>query len=336
MYSLLKFGYLLVGFGIGTLASSFILEHELNKPIGEIEEYIPRENRDNDTEIDQENDSVGRKSNSKDQTDSRKDISSGRNRGGDFNGPSESGSHSEFGASQADLLHFYSSNEDRLRNPEFGKQRAAEKRKGSAKGSGEGEMSEADQRRAEFEKRRAESNKNMSTRYSTMYNDISGIETGKGGDDMNDILHRVNARTNTKESYIQDEDGPDDIDEDYLLDDMDPFEIDIHKEHTLEPIEGVFEVFLNECPLCETIPLTYYAGDYTLCDDGEQIIPDPEDVVGMAALSRLIEGGPGVHDDVIFVHNTRTNLNYEVMLERGTYKESVAGLIDEKFSSRKW
>ena len=330
MYGLLKFGYLLVGIGIGGFASSFVLDYELNKPVGEIEEYIPREDRD-DTETDKESDQSGRKDNRKDKEDSQKDISSdGRNgRGNSSRRSGEGGSHAEFGASQDDLYHFYSSNEDRLRNPNFGKEEQGSK--GSAKDSDTGEMSEGDKRRKEFEARRSESIKNMSTRYSKMYN--GGIEdANKGGDDMNDILHQVNARTNTRESYIQDE--PDDIDEDYLLDDQDPFEIDIHKEYTLEPIEGPFEVFLNECSLLESIPLTYYAGDYTLCDDGEQIIPDPEDVVGMAALNRLMEGGPGVHDDVIFVHNTETNLNYEVMLEPGTYKESVAGLIDEKFSNR--
>ena len=332
MYGLLKFGYLLVGIGIGGFASSFALDYELNKPIGEIEEYIPREDRD-DTENNQESDQSGRENNHKGEEDSRKDISSdGRNgRGNSSRRSGEGGSHSEFGASQDDLYNFYSSNEDRLRNPNFGKEGQGDK--ASTQDSDTGEMSEGDKRRKEFEARRSESIKNMKTRYSKMYNG-ERTEMSKGGDDMNDILHQVNARTNTRESYVQDEDGPDNIVEDYLTDDLDPFEIDIHKEYDLEHIEGQFEVFLDECPLLETIPLTYYAGDYTLCDDGDQIIPDPEDVVGMAALNRLIEGGPGVHDDVIFVHNTDTNLNYEVMLEPGTYKESVAGLIDEKFSNR--
>ena len=334
MYGLLKFGYLLVGIGIGGFASSFVLDYELNKPIGEIEEYIPREDRD-DTENNQESDQSGRKNNRKSKENNQKDISSdGRNgRGNSSRRSGEGGSHSEFGASQDDLYHFYSSNEDRLRNPNFGKEGQGDK---ATQDSDTGEMSEGDKRRKEFEARRSESIKNMKTRYSKMYNYITKSndeieEANKGGDDMNDILHQVNVRTNTRESYVQDNE-PDDIDEDYL--NPDPFELDIHKEYDLEPIEGQFEVFLDECPLLETIPLTYYAGDYTLCDDGDQIIPDPEDVVGMAALNRLMEGGPGVHDEVIFVHNTYTNLNYEVMLEPGTYKESVAGLIDEKFSNR--
>ena len=334
MYGLVKFGYLMVGIGVGVLGSSFVLDHELNKPVGEIEEYIPREDRD-DQETDRESNLLDSKRDHKDQDGSEKDISSRRGEGRDSNsGSGESRDHSEFSSGKADLYNFYSSNEARIRNPNRRKSEEGskdggngEESKASSKDSGKVEMSEADRRRKEFEARRAETNKNLKTRYSKMYD--SDDESRVGGDDMIDILRQVNARTNTRESYIQDE--PDDR-SDEEFDESDPFEVDIHEEYTLERIEGEFEVFLDECPLCETIPLTYYAGDYTLCDDGDQIIPDPEDVVGMAALNRLIEGGPGVHDEVIFVHNMRTKLNYEVMLDEGMYKESVAGLIDEKFS----
>lgn len=331
MNSLLKIGYLLIGASAGIFASSFVLEYELNKPIGEIEEYIPLEDREKN-ENTPENNSMDQKDISSSKEVHSTDISSWREGQDNSGRSSEGGSHAEFGTSSTkdDLYNFYSSNEERIRNPNS-KNNRKRSAKGRRQGSNvnkndiQGEMSEADQRRKEFEAQRSENLKNMSTRYSKMYK--SDNDDSKGGESMNDILHQVSARTDTRESYMMDHPEDDEPDE------MDPFEIDIHEEYTLERIEGTFEIFLDGDPH-ESIPLTYYAGDYTLCDDGEQIIPDPEDVVGMAALNRLIEGGPGVHDDVIFVHNMKTGINYEVMLEGGTYKESVAGLIDEKFSGR--
>ena len=332
MNGLLKFGYLLIGASIGVFASSFVLEHELNKPIGEIEEYIPLADRKDCGDI-QKDCSVDGQDSSKGEGLRRSYILSEEEFRGDDRRSGEGGSHAEFGAAstKTDLYNFYSSNEERIRNPDASRNSnegsdtgKAEDRQQASKSDKENSraMSERDQRREEFEARRSENLKNMSTRYSKMY---KSEDVPRGGESMNDILHQVSARTDTRESYLMDH--PED---DEPVDDN-PFEINYHDQYNLERIEGPFEIFLDDNPR-ESIPLTYYAGDYTLCDDGEQIIPDPEDVVGMAALNRLIEGGPGVHDDVIFVHNTKTGINYEVMLEGGTYKESVAGLIDEKFS----
>ena len=325
MTGMLKFAYILIGAGIGVIGSSFVLDHELNKPIGEIIDYIPQEDRDAD-ETNQESSSFDSQSGEKGQRNGGAySASRGAGDGRDGSGRGESGSHTEFGASQADLYHFYSSNEDRLRNS--GRSDSSDAGEDSTKDSTKGEMSEADRQRAEFEARRNEAGANQRVGYSKMYHEMAtGMGYSGGGESMDDILHQVNVHTNTRESYLQDEETEEDPE-------LSPFELNIHKMYKLEWIEGPFEIFLEECPLCESIPLTYYQGDYTLCDDGEQIIPDPEDVVGMAALNRLIEGGPGViNGEVIYVHNTDTGINYEVMLEPGTYKESVAGLIDEKFS----
>lgn len=325
MTGMLKFGYILIGAGIGIIGSSFVLDHELSKPIGEVIDYIPQEDRDAD-ETNQESSSLDSQSGEKGQRNGGAySASRGAGDGRDGSGRGESGSHTEFGASQADLYHFYSSNEDRLRNS--GRSNDSATGEDSAKDSTKGEMSEADRQRAEFEARRNEAGVNQRVGYSKMYHELANdMGYAGGGESMDDILHQVNIHTNTRESYLQDEETEEDPE-------LSPFELNIHKMYKLEWIEGPFEVFLEECPLCESIPLTYYQGDYTLCDDGEQIIPDPEAVVGMAALNRLIEGGPGViNGEVIYVHNTETGINYEVMLEPGTYKESVAGLIDEKFS----
>lgn len=332
MMNLAKVGYTLIGIGIGLFSSSFILEHELNKPVGVIEEYIPREDRidggnsKTDRTVLSQSDQEGTGTFSKDIPQGRRGEG-GSSRNGE-SGQGENRSHTEFGSVQDDLFHFYKSPEGSLR--ESGVDR---KRNGGAgslvgKTDGIGSGSEDDQRRAEFEARRTENKQNI--RYSKMY---KSEDTVSSSNDMGDILHSVSERTNTRESYKSNEYEPEDYNgiDDHPEDDepeyLSPFEIDIHDEYTLERIEGCFEVFIGDSPM-DAVPLTYYAGDYTLCDDGEQIIS--EDVVGMAALNRLIVGGAGVENGVIYVHNVKTSVDYEVTLDNRSYKETVAGLFDEK------
>lgn len=348
MSTFAKIGYTLIGVGIGLFGSSFILEHELNKPIGEVEDYIPKEDRENG-ENSEENRSILSESDQEGKTSNSKDIPQERGRSGredrDRLGvgrdkqprQGEDRRNSEFGSVQDDLYHFYESPEASLRKSGVDRKRAERSGKPVGKTDDGRQGSEADQRRKEFEARRSEDLKNVKTRYSKMYKS-NGSNTGS--DDMGDILHSVSERTDTRESYNRDPQyspekwteltaHPEDDEPEGLS----QFENDIHNEYNLEQLEGYFEVFIDDNPI-EYVPLTYYAGDYTLCDDGEQIIPDPEDVVGMAALNRLIVGGPGVDNGVIFVHNMKTGIDYEVVLDNRAYKETVAGLFDEKMSSR--
>jgi len=341
MRTLAKVGYTLIGIGIGLFSSSFILEHELNKPVGDIEDYIPREDR-----VDSENSKADRtvlsQSDQESTANNSKDIPQGRRSSegrGDRNresGQGEDRGHTEFGSVQDDLYHFYKSPEGSLHKSGVDRKRNSGGRSLVGKTDSSGSGSEDDQRRKEFEARRTENIQNMRNRYSKMY---KSNDTTNSSSDMGDILHSVSERTNTRESYNSDDYGPEYYDaitdhpEDDEPEDLSPFEIDIHDEYTLERIESCFEVFIGDNPR-DFVSLTYYAGDYTLCDDGEQIIPDPEDVVGMAALNRLIVGGPGVENGVIFVHNMKTGIDYEVALDNRSYKETVAGLFDEKMSSR--
>ena len=320
MSALGKTSYILIGIGIGIFASSYVLEHEFNKPIGDIEEYIPLTDRDIDDTKDTWKDSEA--SNKCDIWSSRgreEDISQedkGGREGAD--GERASGSHAEFESSQADLYHFYSSAEGNIYDKKHGRDAKADSKRLRKK---------ADARREEFEKMRAEESANLKKRYSKMY---------RGGDKQNetssvdDILHVVSANTDTRESWNDvNADSPDDDEPEFVPD----WERDIHDEYVLERIEDRFEIFLDDNPQ-DFVTLTYYKGDYTLCDDCEQIIPNAEEVVGMAALNRLIEGGPGVFNNVIFVHNLETGINYEVVLAEGMYKETVAGMFDEKMSRR--
>ena len=69
-----------------------------------------------------------------------------------------------------------------------------------------------------------------------------------------------------------------------------------------------------------------------MADDRDRIVPAADEVVGLVALSRLIEGGPGAENGVIFVRNLKTMINYEVVLQSGSYAETVLGIFNSRQS----
>jgi hypothetical protein len=133
--------------------------------------------------------------------------------------------------------------------------------------------------------------------------------------------YEVVSTPESDESYY-DEDSPSD---DFTVGPV--YDSNLHDEFTLERVEENIEIFLDDNPQ-DFITMIFYEGDNTLCDDGEQIVPNAEEVVGTVALSRLIEGGPGAENGVIFVHNLQTSLNYEVVLDAGAYQETVTGQFE--------
>lgn len=124
------------------------------------------------------------------------------------------------------------------------------------------------------------------------------------------------------EDYI-DDDYPEDDDYEYYDDDI------LDDDLVRERVENNFEIYLGENPQ-DFITLIFYEGDNTLADDREHIVPDPFGVVGEVALSRLITGGQGVEDGVIYVRNLKTMLNYEIVLDAGSYSETVLGILDSR------
>ena len=323
---LIKVGYLLIGVGIGVLASSFILAYEFDKPIGEIEEFIPEDNNDisNTEKDDSEDSSNSPSSNSQDSN----DIWNGRagngdrqrnNVGGPSSGDSGEEDHQEFSSNQSKVLDFYESFAGHI--PE--EQRESE------------DQPEHSTRRQEFDKMREEGNSNLSVKYHKMFKTKSN-DTGKR--EVTDILHEVSSRTDTKDSYALWDKKPettvvnefeDDAPSDDDVDEYPPGEIDIHEEYVLERVEENIEIYLDDNPI-DFVTLIFYQGDETLCDDGEQIIPNPEEVVGTVALNRLVEGGPGADDGIIFVRNLKTSINYEIVLDMGCYSETVLGMFEER------
>ena len=267
MSKLEKFGYILIGFGIGGLVSTFIYKRELDKPIGEEEEYIPHECKE-ESEDTKTEDEVP---------------------------------HEEFSDARTHLSDIYQP---------------------SSPTSIENDSVKESNRKEDFNKRRA-SGKNQKTLYSKMYrSDVTDREL---------LYHSTKESSVYKEMELDSVVPDDEVNRDIPNDDT-PYEEDVEaldNELVRERVENNIEIYLGENPQ-EFATLIYYQGDQTMTDDQEQLVPNPDDVVGRVAISRLIEGGPGGEEGVIYVRNLKTMINYEVVLDAGSYKETVLGILNSR------
>ncbi len=306
MNGLVKAGFFMLGLGAGLFGATVWYKHELEKPVGEIENYIPMEDRQD------EYDSEDISSNSNSHIDGKEDISKeGRYRRRATRRESGSNSREEVDGkiepSKTNILDYYQ-----------GDSANSERSSGSTRN---------DQKRKNFERQRDNYRADgteipQGTRYSRMYNDkIAGK-----------ALHEVNAQRDSRDSYELAHsnyiyDGPSD---DEVPEGPEP-EIDIHDEFVLERLEDNIEIFLEDNPQ-DFVTLIFYDQDNTLCDENDEIVPNAEEVVGLAALDRLISGGPGAENGVMFVHNLKTSINYEVVLDAGAYQDTVMGQFDSRQS----
>jgi hypothetical protein len=160
-----------------------------------------------------------------------------------------------------------------------------------------------------------------------MYNSVN-TKLDEDDREMTDILHEVSSHTDSQDSYSKYADISDDCPSDDDYDQYPETETDIHDQYNLERVEESIEIYLDDNPQ-DFVTLIFYEGDSTLCDDGEQIIPNKEDVVGEVALTRLTEGGPGADNGIIFVHNLKTGIDYEVVLDAGSYSQTVIGQFED-------
>lgn len=97
-----------------------------------------------------------------------------------------------------------------------------------------------------------------------------------------------------------------------------------------EPEEEIFTVTEEEMETYdnfEDIDLTYYAEDDILCDDQEQVIEDPEAIIG-DALTKF--GVKSDYPDTVYVINKRVRAIFEVLMVEGSYQEIVLGMKHEK------
>lgn len=93
-----------------------------------------------------------------------------------------------------------------------------------------------------------------------------------------------------------------------------------------EPEKEIFTVSEEEMETYdnfEDISLTYYAEDDILCDDGGEIIEDPEAVIGDALTKFGMKSG---YPDTVYVINKRVRVIFEVLMVEGNYQEIVLGM----------
>lgn len=73
----------------------------------------------------------------------------------------------------------------------------------------------------------------------------------------------------------------------------------------------------------QQVTLTYYAGDGVLVDERDDVIEEPDELVGLYNLKRF--GHWSGDDRVVYVRNCVKELDIEILLHDGKYSEIVAG-----------
>lgn len=105
---------------------------------------------------------------------------------------------------------------------------------------------------------------------------------------------------------------------------VDPAELESPPED--EPEEEIFTVTEEEMETYdnfEGIDLTYYAEDDILCDEQEQVIEDPEAIIGDALTKFGVKSG---YPNTVYVINKRVRAIFEVLMVEGSYQEIVLGM----------
>ena len=160
--------------------------------------------------------------------------------------------------------------------------------------------------------------------------------------EKDEVLDSQNIAKN--EGYIPDDDEID-IDKQveevnaYLAEFEHPAEEDEPEE---EPVYKASRIILDDHPTIglvtgvdweneeefSRVSLTYYDEDEVVCDEDEQRIEDPEEILGPVALKSFGQN-PMNPEDVIYVRNTWTETMYEVVRIHNAYGRVVLGLDED-------
>lgn len=107
-----------------------------------------------------------------------------------------------------------------------------------------------------------------------------------------------------------------------------------------EPIRIISEREYHETHMTDygKVELSFYEEDNALCDDDEELIPNPEKFIGEFALNSF--GYDGDDPDVVYVRNSKMGNDYCVTRIHASYAEMVLGIIPDemdrsKFESRR-
>jgi len=90
------------------------------------------------------------------------------------------------------------------------------------------------------------------------------------------------------------------------------------------------EEFIENAENHEQVALTYWSGDDVLAESHgtgtESHIPDPDSIVGVENLDKF---GYGSDDpNMVYVRNLRLGMDYEIVLQQGSYSKIVLGFDD--------
>lgn len=90
----------------------------------------------------------------------------------------------------------------------------------------------------------------------------------------------------------------------------------------------------NEDEEFEQITITWFDGDGVLVDELEQLIDDPEGLVGLSNMDRF--GYLSNDKNIVYIRNTDKKIDFEVVKSEGNYAQEVLGLehSDETFQRR--
>jgi hypothetical protein len=105
----------------------------------------------------------------------------------------------------------------------------------------------------------------------------------------------------------------------------DDFDLEAEKEmrDELKPYIISHEEFLEADPGYDQVQLTYYAGDDTLADEADKVIPAVNQVIGDANLCRF---GAGSGDPrTVYVRNDQMATDFEIAKSDGKYAHEVLG-----------
>lgn len=134
-------------------------------------------------------------------------------------------------------------------------------------------------------------------------------------------LQAVREAALAEHEYPEDDEPEDELEEQIregpqYPDQLDPYVID-EDEYANDPGGNGLET------------LTYFAGDHTLCDKQESIMP--LDIIGDAAIDAFHDGDV----DIVYVRNNRVGVNYEVVWDPRSFTEYIYGVDSDDDRARR-
>lgn len=108
------------------------------------------------------------------------------------------------------------------------------------------------------------------------------------------------------------------------------YDAEIKQRSPETPYVITFEEFHENLPDHEQTTLTYYEGDDVLAEQDDQVIENVDATVGDENLTRFGHGSKD--NNVVYIRNERTGLDFEVLRSGGKYAMEVHGFDEDETS----